>query len=111
MKPCNNCPFMKSSPLDGAPDWLREVLELHAADEYFTHTCHKTDPNADGYSGKSKVRECAGHLTIMMNGFDNNPGKDGVYDSIEQMARSYLDKWGVKLPKGARLIHLNRGDV
>lgn len=108
MKACNDCPFMKSSPLSGAPDWLTDVLKMTAKDEYFRHTCHKTDPNADGYNGAKKIRECAGHLMMMMNVFDKTPGHGGVYDSIEQMARVYCDKWGVSIPPAARLVHLSQ---
>lgn len=108
MKTCGDCPFMKSSPLVGSPDWLRDVLEFHTNNKYFEHTCHKTDPNADGYVGGKKKKECKGHLLMMMNESDKTPGKSGVYDSIEQMAKTYLDKWGVHLPPSARLIHIRR---
>lgn len=97
MKPCNDCPFMKSSPLAGAPDWLQDVMMMHAKDEFFSHTCHKTDPNADGYVGGKKKRECKGHLMMIMNDFDKTPGKDGTYDSIEELIETYLRHW---LPNG-----------
>lgn len=109
MRPCGDCPFMKSSPLAGSPDWLRDILEYHVKDQYFEHTCHKTDPKADGYVG-GKKRECKGHLFVIMNEHDKTPGKSGVYDSIEQMAKTYMDHWGVKLPPGARLVHISRND-
>lgn len=104
-KPCSDCPFVKSSPLSGSPDWLRDILERQVNDEYFRHTCHKTDPNADGYRGGKKVRDCSGHIMIMMNDFDKTPGANGVYDSIEQMAKRYLNHWGVQLPTSARLVN------
>lgn len=102
MKACNDCPFMKSSPLAGSPDWLTDVVNFHKKDPCFEHTCHKTDPNADGFAGKEKKRECIGHLRMVMNDYDKAPGKDGVYDSIEQMVRAYMKHWGVKVPDNAQ---------
>lgn len=102
-KPCDDCPFITSSPLEGSPEWLEDVLVNHAKDEFFRHTCHKTDPKADGYKGSRKVRYCSGHISVMMNSLDNTPGLGGVYDSVEQMAKTYIEHWGVKLPPSARL--------
>ncbi len=100
---------MKSSPLAGSPDWLTDVLEFNLRNKYFEHTCHKTDPNADGYVG-GKKRECKGHLTMIMNQGDKTPGRGGVYDSMEQLAKAYMAHWGVNLPHGARLVHLKRAE-
>ncbi|MGE0525866.1 MAG: hypothetical protein AB7G93_09650 [Bdellovibrionales bacterium] len=93
MKPCNECPFVKASPLDGSPDWLRDVFEFSRKDEYFYHTCHKTDPNADGFVGGKKKRECAGHLQMMFNEMEGTPGEGGVYESIDALIYTYLQHW------------------
>lgn len=96
MKSCNDCPFMKSSPLNGSPDWLKDVMRFHHADPYFSHSCHKTDPGADGFvPGKKnlKKRECAGHLAMICNDHLKTPGKGGVYDSISQLIETYLRHW------------------
>ncbi len=97
MKSCNDCPFMKSSPLAGSPEWLNDVL-LHAKNNpTFTHTCHKTDPKADGYNGSKEVRECRGHVRMLMNGFDRTPGQGGVWESYLEMAIAYAKKWKINL--------------
>lgn len=102
MKPCNDCPFIKKTTLNGSPDWLRDVLTFHQQDKFFQHTCHKTDSKAHGYVG-GKKKECRGHLQMMFNEMDGTIGKGGVYDSIEQLAKAYFKHWGVELPEQARL--------
>jgi hypothetical protein len=92
MKACSDCPFMRSSPLVGATDWLEDVIKRNHMDQYFEHSCHKTDPNADGYIG-GKKRECKGHLQIIMNKSDKTPGKGGVYNSINELAETYFKHW------------------
>lgn len=92
-KPCDDCPFVKKNPLNGSPEWLADVIKFMKANKYFTHTCHKTDPNADGYNGSKKVVECAGHLRVLFNEMDGTPGKGGVYDSHMHMAETYLRSW------------------
>lgn len=108
MKTCSDCPFMKKSPLAGSTEWLRDVMTSSINDQFFMHTCHKTDPNADGFSGAKKIRECRGHLKIIMNDADKTPGKDGVYNSIEEMARSYMAFWGIHIPASARMVSVLR---
>lgn len=93
MKPCSDCPFKTSSPIVGAPEWLGDVLKYKRADNFFSHTCHKTDPGADGYVGGKKKKECAGHLTMMFNEMDGTPGKGGVYESVEHLTETYLRHW------------------
>lgn len=97
MKACKDCPFKRSSPLNGSPEWLKDVLELNAKDPFFHHTCHKTDPKADGYVGGEKVMECGGHVQMMMNEIDGTHGKGGVYFSIKDMGREYLKHWQKEL--------------
>lgn len=83
---------MKSSPLNGSPDWLLDVIQRDSANPYFRHTCHKTDPAADGFVG-GKVRECVGHVAMMLNKIDKTPGKGGVYLSLREMVRDYAAHW------------------
>ncbi len=84
---------MKRTPLVGAPDWLEDIIKLHKTNPYFTHSCHKTDPMADGFNGARKKIDCAGHTRIMMNDIDETPGKGGVYKSLEQLIERYLRHW------------------
>lgn len=99
MNPCNTCPFLKKTPLEGAPDWLKDVIRLHKQDPFFNHTCHKTDPKADGYVGGKKVTSCAGHIQMIMNAVDGTPGHGGVYNSIAELAETYLAEWTRELKR------------
>ena len=99
MKTCKDCPFVRAHPLAGSPDWLKDVLTLHSKDEFFRHTCHKTDPKADGFTGAKKVAECKGHLQIIFNSIDGTPGKGGVYNSIREMGLKYMEHWETELKK------------
>ena len=93
MKPCGDCPFVKKTPLDGAPDWVTEVINLDRENPYFHHSCHKTDPNADGYKGAKKKTHCSGHMQMMFNSIDGTPGKGGVYESIVHLGLAYAEHY------------------
>lgn len=92
-KPCNTCPFVKKNELLGSPEWLTDVMRSMKINRYFTHTCHKTDPVADGFIGAKKVIECRGHLQVLFNEMEGTPEKGGVYASHKAMAEAYLRKW------------------
>lgn len=65
-KPCTTCPFRKDIPLDGAPDWVLDVLRgFHQGN--LSHSCHNTDPKADGYKGGKRKQHCIGILGVMKN--------------------------------------------
>lgn len=89
-KPCKDCPFIKKNPMKGSPEWLSDVFHAHRKNPFFRHTCHKTDPNADGYEGRKKVRECYGHITMVANELDQTPGLGGTWMSYEEMVHAYL---------------------
>lgn len=91
-KPCNDCPFMKSTPLVGAPDWLEDILFALQFKKKFEHSCHKTDPKADGYV-KGQARQCMGHMTMIVNEIEGTPGKGGVYSSLKELIETYLRHW------------------
>lgn len=95
MKPCTDCPFKVSSSLEGSPEWLKDIVKIRklGGEEYGSHSCHQTDPNADGYKGSKKKRECMGYLTMIMNKYDETPGKGGVYDSLDSLIERYLRHW------------------
>ncbi len=91
--PCNECPFLKSTPLVGAPDWLKDVFAAVKEDPFFVHSCHQTDPRADGFKGIKKNRECAGNIFMMINEIDKTPGRNGVYSSYIELIETYLVHW------------------
>lgn len=93
MKACKDCPFKRSSELLGSPEWLTDVFKFSKQFEFFPHTCHKTDPKADGYKGAKKVRECAGHVQMLMNKCDGTPGRGGVYNDLQELIEIYLVHW------------------
>ncbi len=93
LKPCNDCPFLKRSPLNGSPEWLTEILELGLKNPFFEHSCHKTDPKADGYKKGGKKKECSGYIQMLMNQCDGTPGLHGVYENTITIAQAYLKKW------------------
>lgn len=69
-QPCNDCPFMKSSPYHqgvakSLPDYVRSIDAGQ-----FAHTCHKTDPRAacDGPrpSDGRPVQHCLGSILMLL---------------------------------------------
>lgn len=90
MNPCNDCPFKKPFKENGALDWITDVFNLDRIGGFFQHSCHKTDPRADGFVG-GKKRECVGAATIHMNAIDGTPGKGGVYDSFKDACKAHLE--------------------
>lgn len=65
MNPCKTCPFLKDSKNYGSVDWLEDVFHLLQR-ENTSHTCHSTDPIADGYIGGNK-RMCDGIKMLKIN--------------------------------------------
>ena len=98
MKACNECPFYRKNKLEGSPEWLKDILWFNRTNPDFSHTCHKTDPKADGYVG-GKTRECVGHITMMMNRYDGTPGRGGVYTSVKSLARRYMGLYARELKR------------
>lgn len=67
MKPCNTCPFLKNSTNFGCREWLIDVAKLVLMKKTDSHTCHKTDPNADGYVKGNGKKMCDGIKMIAVN--------------------------------------------
>lgn len=65
-KACDTCPFRKDVPLDGSPEWLMDVIK-GLKRKNLQHTCHKSDPEADGYVGGPRKQHCVGFLGLMKN--------------------------------------------
>ena len=71
-RPCNSCPFLKETSNYGHIDWIEDVI-AGIKNKSLTHTCHKTDPKADGYIGHKEGKEsvCIG-FTAMIKAFNND---------------------------------------
>ncbi len=108
-KPCETCPFRKDIPLDGAPDWALDVLRGFDRGN-ISHTCHKSDPNADGFKGGKRKQHCIGILGMMkkmdtcisaeaisaMVTGDLDWGEvptDNCWNSVKEMCFAYLEKY------------------
>lgn len=63
-KPCSTCPFVKNSQNEGAPDWFNDVI-YGIMGGSLVHSCHRTDPKADGFVGTEEVQHCVGFLGMM----------------------------------------------
>lgn len=108
-KPCDSCPFRSDIPLIGAPDWAQDVLQGVRRGN-LAHSCHKTDPKADGFKGTGKTYHCMGFLGMMKN-MDQVTGSeailamargdldwsaiptDGVWKTMEDMMLAYMCKY------------------
>lgn len=122
-KPCDSCPFRSDIPLVGAPDWAHDVLTGIRRGN-LAHSCHKTDPKADGFKGTKKTYHCMGFLGLMKN-MDQTPGSDavmamvrgqldwdaiptdGVWKSMDEMMFAYLRKYrdeGLLSPEIAAMV-------
>lgn len=84
-KPCDSCPFRSDIPLIGAPDWAMDVLQGIRSGN-LAHSCHKTDPKADGFKNTKKTQHCMGFLGLM-----KNMGEFGGSDTIVAMVRGDLN--------------------
>lgn len=92
MKVCSDCPFKVKSPLVGSPDWLKDVFECYQKNPFFQHSCHKTDPKADGFKG-GKQKDCKGWAQMMFNEIDKSSGRNGVYKNVNHLMTTYLEHW------------------
>lgn len=94
MKTCNDCPFMIETKSIGNVDWLKDVLHL-AIHNSNNHTCHKTDPNADGYIGGEK-RICNGIKMLNANDQSGVHVYKPVYRGWKEFFDSYLLKFKIE---------------
>lgn len=88
---CNTCPFRKNCKTIGAADWLSDVVRglIHGN---FHHSCHKTDPKADGYVGHKEGKEsiCMG-IVGMMKAFNGSITDSRVVHAIAQKKLTFED--------------------
>lgn len=91
-KPCSDCPFVIKNELKGAPDWLADVFYGHTLNASFRHTCHKTDPDADGYV-RGEAKSCVGFSLFTMNAASKRHIFKEAYPNLETLMMSYLKNW------------------
>ena len=119
-KICKECPFTKGAPMHAGI--VKALPEYHSRIErsVFSHSCHRTDPNADGYdfNYKGMIQHCAGATILCFKDKDcsgqvelilvERAGKldrsklnmqAPVFDSFIQMVRYYANMID---PKGIR---------
>lgn len=71
---CKTCPFRKKAKIIGSREYLIDVFGLlyHGS---LKHSCHRTDPKADGYVG-GETKQCLGILKVA----DNDAGEKNHND-------------------------------
>lgn len=71
---CSTCPFRKKAKIIGARDYLIDVARM-LLHKRVNHSCHRTDPEADGYVGGEK-KQCLGILKVLDNEIGDKKHKD-----------------------------------
>lgn len=92
MKPCNTCPFLKNSGNFGSIEWLEDVFRLVVKKQTDMHTCHKTDPNADGFVQGNGERMCDGIRMIAANEKLGFYFYKNVHKNFSDFFNSYAEK-------------------
>ena len=109
-EPCLDCPFRTDSPFhSGIAKELPRLTE--SIDEgNLVHSCHKTDPRADGFTklDKGKIQHCAGMMIMEIKDKEDvtmpmllygkldydNHGMDmdaPVFNNIQDMVDKYIE--------------------
>ncbi len=91
--PCNDCPFLRTSPYhEGVAGSLPGYADS-IQDHRFAHTCHKTDcrPTVDGpRTFKGTAKHCAGALMMLLK------TGNGVDLQVPLLEALQADKWDYK---------------
>lgn len=121
MKPCNTCPFRKNSPNHGSAEWLIDVMKGLMA-KNLEHSCHKTDPNADGYVGHQAGKDsiCIGAVAMIKADsnrcYDNRVKRaifegrmdwddvstEGVFQRCRDFVKHHLRPFEKEVPRGTK---------
>ena len=107
--PCDDCPFKRTTPLHSGV--YSSLLDYHnnLMNRIMAHTCHKTDPRADGYveSYQNKPQHCFGAL-VMFHNMEKSCGEES------ETAEGYPATQGALLHaliNGVSLDNLNHPEV
>lgn len=109
-RPCDDCPFRKNAPMhNGIIRALPEMAKAYKK-KWLVHSCHKTDPRADGYTGlvENKIQHCAGMMAMYKKEFDDvtypavlygkvdpesySVDTTGTFDNLSEMLSYYKGK-------------------
>jgi len=93
MKPCNTCPFLTDSTNFGCREWVIDVARLYVHGKTEAHTCHKTDPNADGYVKGDGEKKCDG---IKMIGINDKTGVH-IHKSVPKSFMDFFERYAIKM--------------
>ena len=108
LSPCNDCPFKKNAPFHNGivKDLPQYIKDMDKGE--FAHTCHKTDPRADGYKEgyAERPQHCVGAIHMLkleeiqpgtleflcrdIDGFDKLKGGDDCFKNKKEMIRHYI---------------------
>jgi hypothetical protein len=94
VKPCSTCPFVIGSTNHGSPDWLKDVLGL-AIHNKGKHTCHRSDPKADGYI-KGQPIDCSGFEMLKVNNDVGVYVNKNVFRNFREFFISYLERYKIE---------------
>lgn len=85
IKPCATCPFRKDTANYGRIDYLQDVFVGVFIRKSIRHTCHKTDPKADGYVNHTPTKRsvCWGFVSTDLK---SNARTENVDAFIEMSA-------------------------
>lgn len=85
IKPCSTCPFRKDTTNYGRLDYLQDLFFGVFIKGAINHTCHKTDPNADGYINHSvrKKSVCWGFVSVCLKSGATIENEDATSEMAE----------------------------
>lgn len=89
-EPCNTCPFRRHTENTGVIDWAYDVYRMIRMSK-FSHTCHKTDPNADGYV-RGEAQQCAGIGLVNANDACGRHVFKDMFASWREFFEHHLDR-------------------
>ena len=96
--PCNDCPFRTDADFhSGIIKSLPDLAENYKKD-WFMHSCHKTDPRADGYKEmvNGKTQHCVGSIIMNLKEKDDITFPMVIYGKIDK--ETYAPKLDMSAP-------------
>ena len=94
MQKCKTCPFIKNTQNFGRADWLVDVKRLFE-NHSLKHSCHVTDPQADGYIN-GQPRDCVGIKQLYINNCSEIHMFEDVFRNVKEFFKHHLKAYEVK---------------